>query len=112
VQLFENLVGNSIKFRSQEAPRVEIRARQEEDGGFWRVAVRDNGIGIAPQYHDKAFELFSKLHSTSKYTGTGLGLAICRQIVEHYGGWIAIDSKAGGGAEFTFTLPAGGGRSG
>jgi signal transduction histidine kinase len=109
VQLLENLVGNAIKFRSQEAPRVEIRARQEEGGAFWRVAVRDNGIGIAPQFHEKAFELFSKLHSSTKYKGTGLGLAICRQIVEHYGGRIAIDSKAGGGAEFSFTLPAGAG---
>jgi signal transduction histidine kinase len=101
--LFQNLLGNAIKFRSEEPPRIVISA--ERDGAFWRFAVADNGIGIDPEYADKIFVIFQRLHDRAAYTGTGIGLAMCRKIVEYYGGKIWLETTAGAGATFCFTLP-------
>ncbi|HTA46581.1 MAG TPA: ATP-binding protein [Bryobacteraceae bacterium] len=103
-QLFQNLVGNAIKYRSKErTPVVDVTAEQRE--GQWLFSVSDNGIGIAPEFRDKVFGLFKRLHSGNEYSGTGLGLAICQRIVERYGGRIWVESRAGEGSTFRFTLP-------
>jgi PAS domain S-box-containing protein len=101
-QLFQNLVGNAIKFRGEEAPRITIWA--EPDNDFWRFAVQDNGIGIAQEYFDRIFVMFQRLHSRSKYPGTGIGLTICKKIVERHGGRIWVEAAAHGSL-FKFTLP-------
>jgi light-regulated signal transduction histidine kinase (bacteriophytochrome) len=103
VQLLQNLVDNSIKFRSKEPPRIHIGARQMSER--WLFFVRDNGIGIDPQYTDRVFVIFQRLHSRDDYPGTGIGLAICRKIIERHGGHIWVDSEPGKGATFYFTLP-------
>jgi PAS domain S-box-containing protein len=102
-QLFQNLLANAIKFHGQAPPRITVRA--EPDDGFWRFAVEDKGIGIAPEYFGRIFEMFQRLHSRSKYPGTGMGLAICRKIVERHGGRIWVEA-AEQGTVFKFTLPA------
>jgi len=108
-QLFQNLIGNAVKFRRKAAPRVHVSAREREDG--WRFAVRDNGIGIARQYHERIFEIFQRLHTRKKYPGTGIGLAICKRIVERHGGRIWVESKPNKGSTFYFQLPAKGGEA-
>jgi light-regulated signal transduction histidine kinase (bacteriophytochrome) len=101
-QLLQNLIDNSIKFRGKEAPRVHVGARQLSER--WLLFVRDNGIGIDPQYTERVFVIFQRLHSRDDYPGTGIGLAICRKIVERHGGHIWVDSEPGKGATFYFTL--------
>jgi light-regulated signal transduction histidine kinase (bacteriophytochrome) len=101
--LFQNLIGNALKFTNGSAPRVHISA--EEDGTGWRFAVRDNGIGIDPEYSDRVFQIFQRLHTAQEYPGTGIGLAICRKIVDRHGGRIWFDSQPGDGTTFYFTIP-------
>lgn len=105
VQLFQNLIGNAIKFRSKDTPIVSIDATREDE--FWHVRVRDNGIGIEPRYRERVFAIFQRLHTRNEYPGTGIGLAICRKIVEGFGGRIWIESETGQqGSVFHFTIPA------
>jgi PAS domain S-box-containing protein len=103
VQLFQNLIGNALKYRSSAPPVIDISAEAEND--CWRFAVRDNGIGIAPRFHEQVFGLFKRLHSAQEYPGTGIGLAICQKLVERYGGRIWVESDEGRGTTFFFTLP-------
>ncbi|MDW7711908.1 MAG: ATP-binding protein [Deferrisomatales bacterium] len=104
VQLFQNLVGNALKFRGGEPPRVHVGV--EEHPGEWVFAVRDNGIGIDPADRERIFRLFERLWGASEYPGTGIGLAICRKIVETRGGRIWVEeSEPGGGTTFRFTVP-------
>jgi light-regulated signal transduction histidine kinase (bacteriophytochrome) len=103
VRLFTNLISNAIKYRSKEAPRISIRA--ERTGIHWQFAVSDNGIGIDPQDHATVFEMFKRLHG-KEYQGSGVGLALCKRLVEKNGGKIWVESQAGAGSTFYFTLPA------
>jgi PAS domain S-box-containing protein len=103
VQLFQNLIGNAIKYRSDAAPRINIAARK--DGDLWKISIADNGIGIAPEYSERIFGIFTRLHPAGKYSGTGIGLAICQKIVQRYGGEIKVESEECKGATFWFTLP-------
>jgi signal transduction histidine kinase len=109
IQLFQNLVGNAIKYRGPEVPSVHISAAKNE--GTWTFSVQDNGLGIESQYHERIFGMFQRLHTREQFSGTGIGLAICKKIVERHGGDISVDSKLGQGSTFRFGLRAGGGRS-
>ena len=103
--LWQNLVGNALKFHGDEPPRVHVSCTTD-GAGAWRLTVRDNGIGIAPQHADRVFDIFERLHAAEQYEGTGIGLAMCRKIVEFHGGTIAIEANAGApGATVRFTLP-------
>lgn len=123
VQLLQNLVGNALKFRGPQPPRIEIRCRRQApsacsvEGGAaqaatlpdeWIISVADNGIGIDPQYFEKIFVIFQRLHTHDQYPGTGIGLAICKKIVERHGGRIWVESEAGHGSIFLFSLPVAG----
>jgi signal transduction histidine kinase len=106
IQLFQNLIGNAIKFHGERTPQIGVTVG--ERGGQWVFAVRDNGIGIAPEYFDKIFKIFQRLHTRSEYPGTGIGLAVCKKIVERHGGQIWVESKAGEGTTFYFAMPKAG----
>jgi signal transduction histidine kinase len=106
VQLFQNLVGNALKFHGAEPPRIHIAVRAE--GGMWELSCSDNGIGIGQQYADKIFVIFQRLHARDAYGGTGIGLAMCKKIVEYHGGRIWLDTNETSGAVFRWTLPVAG----
>ena len=103
-ELFRNLLSNAMKFNRSEPPEVRISARDDE-GGFLRVAVADNGIGIDARYRERIFDLFERLHPQEEFEGTGAGLAICKKVVEGYGGRIWVESEPGQGSTFFVTLP-------
>jgi signal transduction histidine kinase len=104
-QLFQNLIGNALKYRDLKRP-LEIHVSASRDGAEWVFSVEDNGIGIHPDYHERIFGVFKRLHRREEIEGTGIGLAIAKRIVEHYGGRIWVESEEGAGARFCFTLPA------
>jgi chemotaxis family two-component system sensor kinase Cph1 len=104
-QLFQNLIGNAIKFRSEKPPEVQIDAELDGGGTKWQFSITDNGVGMDMQYADKIFMIFQRLHTTEQYEGTGVGLALCKKIVERHNGKIWVDSKLGKGSTFYFTLP-------
>jgi PAS domain S-box-containing protein len=102
-QIFQNLIGNAIRYRASAPPRIHVAA--VEQGTGWLFSVEDNGIGINPQYKEQIFGIFKRLHSTSEYPGTGMGLAICERIVQRAGGRIWVESETGQGSTFYFTIP-------
>lgn len=103
MQLFQNLIGNAIKFRGEQPPQIHVGARKQDQR--WVFGVRDNGIGIEPQYFERIFQIFQRLHTRRYYPGTGIGLAICKKIVERHGGTMWVESLPGQGATFYFSLP-------
>lgn len=102
--LFQNLVGNAVKFKREVPPRIHVSA--DLKGKEWVLGVRDNGLGIEKEYFERIFIIFQRLHSRSEYPGTGIGLAVCKKIVERHGGTIWVESEPGKGSVFYFTIPA------
>jgi light-regulated signal transduction histidine kinase (bacteriophytochrome) len=103
VSLFQNLIANAVKFRGEEPLRIRVDARR--DGERWELSCTDNGIGVEPQYAERIFVIFQRLHTKEAYEGTGIGLALCRKIVEYHGGSMWLDTDHHGGACVRFTLP-------
>jgi light-regulated signal transduction histidine kinase (bacteriophytochrome) len=104
VQLFQNLIGNAIKFRTEKSPVINISA--EKKGDDWIFCVADNGLGLDMQFADKVFVIFQRLHDREAFSGSGIGLAICKKIVQQHGGKIWVESRLGHGASFFFSIPA------
>ncbi|MDP6357076.1 MAG: ATP-binding protein [Planctomycetota bacterium] len=102
-QLFQNLIGNAVKYRGEVDPVIEIGV--EENGSQWQFSVKDNGIGIDKKFSEKVFEIFQRLHGRTEYAGTGIGLSLCKRIVEKHGGNIWFESEPGKGSNFIFTMP-------
>ena len=102
LQLFQNLISNAIKFQSDKSPVIRVTAKRQHNK--YLFCVSDNGIGLEPQYFERIFVLFQRLHANSKYTGTGIGLTLCKKIVELHGGKIWIESSLGKGSSFYLTL--------
>ena len=103
VQLFQNIIANGIKYQKEESPVIHVEAELRQKD--WLFSVKDNGIGIAPQYQKRIFQIFQRLHTRQEYSGTGIGLAICKKIVELHGGKIWVESEEGKGTSFLFTMP-------
>jgi len=106
LRLFENLIGNAIKYRGNKTPEIRISASSREDA--WVFSIEDNGIGIDSRYHIRIFDMFQRLHSASKYEGSGVGLAACRKIVQRHNGQIWVESQPGRGSTFYFSIPVDG----
>jgi len=104
-QVFQNLIGNAIKFRGANPPQIQVAAEEKE--GAWVFSVADNGIGIAPEHVAAIFTVFKRLHTRQEYPGNGIGLSICKRVVERHGGRISVTSNANGGSTFVFTIPVG-----
>ncbi len=102
-QVFQNLISNAVKFCKESEPHVHLWAKEDEQN--WTFSVHDNGIGIAPQYFQRIFVVFQRLHTIEEYSGTGIGLAICKKIVERHKGRIWVESTLGKGSTFHFTIP-------
>lgn len=105
IQVFQNLIANGVKFRGEQPPTVHVSARRTEEDDGWLFSVSDNGIGIDPQYADRIFVIFQRLHTRAEYAGTGIGLSICKKIVERHGGAIWVESQPEHGSTFYFTIP-------
>jgi light-regulated signal transduction histidine kinase (bacteriophytochrome) len=101
--VFQNLLGNALKFHGEDPPHIRVAAEQDEE--FWRFSVTDNGIGIDPEYAERIFVIFQRLHDRQTYPGTGIGLAMCRKIVEYHGGRMWLDTGHSPGTRFCFTMP-------
>lgn len=104
-QILQNLIGNAIKFRGDKPPMISVQAEKSGSKEEWLFSVIDNGIGISPEQFGHIFVVFQRLHSREEYPGNGIGLAICKKIVDHCGGKIWVESEAGHGSTFKFTLP-------
>ena len=102
-QLFQNLIGNAIKYRSENNPEVHISAKDKDSN--WLFSIKDNGLGIDPKHADNIFKIFKRLHTVNEYEGTGVGLAISKRIIERHDGQIWVESEPGKGSTFHFTLP-------